>query len=81
MKSDLVTIASKHQLLDDKICGKAFNNGVTDVEELAGFVTVEGGFEDYINSIVQKRCRPFHSKKEFFSTKLRETSREADMRL
>lgn len=50
------------------------------MKEWASFVGVEEGFEEYINSVVQKRCRPFHNKKDFFNSKIRESLREAELR-
>ena len=44
-------------------------------------VGLDSAFIDYIHDIVGKRCRPFINKRDFFSSKLREISRESESKV
>lgn len=76
-KSDLVTVASKYQLKDGDVISQAFRNLPADVNTLPSIIGLETTFMEYIDSIVQKRCRPFYNKKDYFDSKIREVLREA----
>lgn len=44
-------------------------------------VGLDSAFADHIKDIVSKRCRPFINKRDFFSGKLREISRETESKV
>lgn len=79
-KSDLVTIASKYQVKDGNVINQAFRNLPADVNSLPAMIGLEENFMEYIDSIVQKRCRPFYNKRDYFDSKIREVLREAESR-
>lgn len=76
-----MTIASRYEIAEGKIGERVLRNKKLEIEEVAHLITLEDGFREHGMNAVQKKCRPFVGKKEYFNAKFREILRESESKM